>query len=146
MEHFPATLTAAESDAMADRICAHFDRHGFGLWAIEVPGVTEFAGFVGLNVPIFEAPFMPCVEIGWRLAADQWGHGFAREGAAQVLRWAFGAPNLAEIVSFTVPTNLRSRKVMDAIGMKRDEQGDFEHPLVTPGHRLRKHVLYRIKH
>ncbi len=142
MEHFPSVLTRAESDAMADRIVAHFDRHGYGLWAVELPDVP-FAGFVGLNVPVFEAPFMPCVEIGWRLAAAQWGHGYAREAAAAVLKWAFGVKQIPEIVSFTVPGNARSRRVMEAIGMTHDPAGDFEHPLLPKGHRLRRHVLYR---
>lgn len=144
MEHFPALLSRAESDSMADRIVAHFDRHGHGLWAVEIPGVTAFAGFIGLNVPIFEAPFMPCVEIGWRLDATSWGRGYAREGAAAVLQWAFKVQRLAEVVSFTVPGNVRSRRVMEAIGMKQDLAGDFEHPLLPAGHRLRPHVLYRI--
>ena len=141
MEFFPAALLPAESDAMVDRIVAHFERHGYGLWAVEVPGVSAFAGFIGLNVPIFAAPFMPCVEIGWRLAAKWWGHGYAREGAAAALTWAL--ERVPEVVSFTVPGNVRSRRVMEAIGMKHDPPGDFEHPLVPVGHRLRPHVLYR---
>jgi len=144
MEHFPAPLPTTESDAMVERILSHFDRHGYGLWAVEIPGVCAFAGFIGLNVPVFEAPFMPCVEIGWRLAANTWGHGYAREGAAAVLRWAFEVERIEEVVSFTVPGNLRSRRVMEVIGMKHDPAGDFEHPLLPVGHRLRTHVLYRL--
>lgn len=143
MEHFPAPLKRSESDEMVERIVGHFERHGYGLWALEVPGVSPFAGFIGLNVPVFEAPFMPCVEIGWRLAADCWGRGYAREGAAAVLKWAFQVERIPEIVSFTVPMNVRSRRVMEVIGMKHDPNGDFEHPLIAAGHRLRKHVLYR---
>ena len=145
MEHFPAPLTRAESDSMADRIEAHFQRHGYGLWAVEAPGVAEFLGFVGLNVPIFDAPFMPCAEIGWRLAAPHWGHGYAQEAARAVLRWAFEVQKLPEVVSFTVPLNLRSRRVMEAIGMTRNEADDFDHPLVAVGSPRRRHVLYRIK-
>lgn len=145
MEHFPAPLSRVESDAMADRIGAHFDRHGFGLWAVEVPGVIDFAGFVGLNVPIFAAPFMPCTEIGWRLAEPHWGHGYAQEASREVLRWAFEVKKLAEIVSFTVPANLKSRRVMEAIGMSRNPADDFDHPLVAVGNPRRRHVLYRIQ-
>ena len=145
MEHFPAPLTRIESDSMADRIGAHFDRHGFGLWVVEVPGVTEFAGFVGLNVPVFDAPFMPCTEIGWRLAAAHWSQGYAQEASREVLRWAFAVHKLPEVVSFTVPGNARSRRVMEAIGMKRSEADDFDHPLVAVGSPRRRHVLYRIK-
>jgi RimJ/RimL family protein N-acetyltransferase len=141
MEFLPSVLPPDESNAMADRIVGHFERHGFGLWAVEIPGVTAFAGFIGLNVPIFDAPFMPCVEIGWRLAANCWGHGFAREGAAAALKWALD--RMPEVVSFTVPGNLRSRRVMEVLGMKQDLAGDFEHPMLAVGHRLRSHVLYR---
>jgi RimJ/RimL family protein N-acetyltransferase len=89
MEHFPAPLSREESDAFAGRIDEHFDRHGFGLWALEVPGVTPFAGFVGLSVPAFAAHFTPCVEIGWRLAAAHWGKGYAVEAARAVLAFGF---------------------------------------------------------
>lgn len=145
MEHFPAPLARAESDAVAGRIGAHFERHGFGLWALEVPGVTEFAGFVGLSVPGFEAAFTPCVEVGWRLAAEHWGRGYAGEGAALALDFAFDRQGLAEVVSFTVVANQRSRRVMERLGMRRDPAEDFDHPLLPPGDPLRRHVLYRIR-
>ena len=81
MEHFPGVLTRAESDAMVERIEAHFERHGFGLWAVEVREQSSFIGFVGLAVPSFEAHFTPCVEVGWRLAQQNWGLGYATEAA-----------------------------------------------------------------
>ena len=142
MEFFPATLSRSESDAFAARIEEHFELHVFGLWAVEVPGVTPFAGFVGLSIPLFEASFMPCVEIGWRLSPRHWGHGYATEGARAVLASAFGKGGLAEVLSFTVPGNLRSRKVMERIGMTRRVGEDFDHPNVPEGHPLRRHVLY----
>lgn len=144
MEHFPALLSREESDAMVARIEAHFERHGFGFWAVEAPGVTEFAGFIGLAVPRFEAHFTPCVEIGWRLAASHWGRGFATEGARAALDLGFGSLGLAQIVSCTVPANIRSRRVMEKLGMSHDPADDFDHPLLTSGHPLRRHVLYRL--
>lgn len=144
MEFFPRCLGRAESDAFADRIEAHFARHGFGLWAVELPGTAPFIGFIGLSVPAFEAPFMPCVEIGWRLARAHWGQGYAREGARRALAYGFDAARLSEIVSFTARVNVRSCAVMERIGMRRDLGGDFEHPALPEGHRLRLHVLYRI--
>jgi RimJ/RimL family protein N-acetyltransferase len=144
MEHFPEVLSPAQSDALADRIEDHFDVHGFGLWAIEILGVAPFAGFVGLSVPGFEARFTPCVEIGWRLARQQWGRGYAREGARAALDFGFHSLALDQIVSFTVPSNTRSRRVMEAIGMTRRPEDDFEHPGLPVGHPLRRHVLYRI--
>lgn len=143
-EFLPCPLSQAESDQMAERIETHFQEHGFGLWALEVPGITSFAGFIGLNVPRFEAPFTPCIEIGWRLAAAHWNQGYATEGARAALSFAFNSLNAAEIVAFTVPHNVRSRRVMDKLHMKYAAGQDFDHPLVAEGHPLRKHVLYRI--
>jgi RimJ/RimL family protein N-acetyltransferase len=145
MEHFPAPLTREESNTMVQRIEAHFEHHGFGLWALEVPGVAAFAGFVGLMIPRFEAPFTPCVEIGWRLAFDHWGRGYAPEAARAVLRFAFERVRLSEIVSFTAVGNLRSRRVMEKIGMSHDPDSDFDHPALPAGHALERHVLYRIR-
>ena len=144
MEHFPKLLTREESDAAVDRIAAHFQQHGFGWWAVEIPGIVPLAGFIGLAVPRFEAAFTPCVEIGWRLAADFWNRGYATEGAKAALEFGFGPLGMQEIVSFTVPANLRSRRVMEKIGMRHCPEEDFDHPLLPAGHSLSRHVLYRI--
>jgi len=143
MEFFPKPLSREESDAMVSRIQQHFEDHGFGLWAVEVPGVTPFAGFIGLAIPRFTAHFTPCVEIGWRLVAECWGQGFASEGARAVLDHAFGPHRLPEVVSMTATCNLRSRRVMERIGMRHDPRDDFDHPSIAPGDRLCRHVLYR---
>jgi len=143
MEHFPATLTRGESDAMVrDRVVPHFEQRGFGLWAVEIPGSTAFAGFVGLQAPTFEAWFTPCVEIGWRLARPYWGAGYATEAASLALGFGFERAGLDEIVSFTAPVNVRSVAVMERLGMTR--AGEFEHPRLPAGHPLRLHVLYRL--
>lgn len=144
MEHFPSTLTREESDAVAARLKAHIDTHGFGFWALEVPGVAPFMGFAGLQHVSFNAPFVPAVEIGWRLAPQYWGVGYASEAARAALAHGFGPLGLSEIVSFTIPANTRSQAVMRRIGMTRDKQGDFAHPRLPEGHSMRRHVLYRI--
>ena len=144
MEHFPAVLSREESDAAADRIEAHFDKHGFGLWAVEIVGEATFAGFIGLSVPRFEAHFTPCIEVGWRLATDYWGRGLATEGARAAVEFAFENLGLEQIVSYTVPANIRSRRVMEKLGMTHDPSDDFDHPLLPAGHPLRRHVLYRL--
>jgi ribosomal-protein-alanine N-acetyltransferase len=144
MAYFPAALTRADSDALVACNEAHFATHGFGLWALEVPGQVPFAGLVGLVVPKFQAAFTPCVEIGWHLAREHWGKGYAVEAASVVLRAAFGPLGLCEVVSLTVPDNLRSRRVMDRLGMQHAPREDFDHPLLPPGHRLRRHLLYRL--
>lgn len=140
---YPGPLSREESDELADRIAAHFEEHGFGYWAVEVPGVTSFAGFVGLYVPKFVAHFTPCVEVGWRLAREHWGHGYATEAAKAAMAFGLESAGLEEIVSLTVPANVRSRRVMERLGMQRDPDDDFEHPRLPEGHRLRAHVLYR---
>ena len=144
MEHLIRTLSRDESDALAARIEEHFEAHGFGLFAVEVVDASAFAGFVGLSVPRFEAHFTPCVEIGWRLAARYQGRGYATEGARAVLAFGFEQIGLDEIVSFTVPANLPSRRVMEKLGMTRSDGDDFDHPLLPEGHPLRRHVLYRL--
>jgi len=144
MEHFPKQLDRSESDAVAARILAHFDERGFGLWAVSVRGGDPFIGFVGLNVPAFQAPFTPCVEIGWRLAREHWGHGYASEAARAALAFGFNELQLAEIVSFTVPANVRSRSVMERIGMRHSPADDFLHPMLPAGHPLQPHVFYRL--
>ncbi len=143
MEFMPGLLTPEASDAMVDRIEKHFDRFGVGLFAAELLADRSFCGFVGLSVPSFEAAFMPAVEIGWRLAAEHWGRGLATEGASAVLRYGFEIAGLSGVVSFTVPQNLRSRRVMEKLGMVHDPSSDFDHPNLPPGHPLRRHVLYR---
>jgi RimJ/RimL family protein N-acetyltransferase len=145
MEYFPALHTREQSDASIDRFSAHLEQHGFGMWALEAHGVAPFIGMLGLNIPRFEAHFTPCVEIGWRLAAEHWGHGYAIEAARLALRFAFEDLGLPEIVSFTTPQNQRSRRVMETLGMKHDPSGDFDHPTVPEGHPLRRHVLYRMR-
>ncbi len=147
MEHYPASLSPVESRLMIGRIQAHFSLHNFGLWAVELRQTGDFIGYIGLNIPTFQLPIPshtePAVEIGWRLACEYWGRGLATEGARAVLHHAFTTLNLEEIVSFTVPTNLRSIKVMEKLGMTLDPADDFDHPRLPARHPFRRHVLYR---
>lgn len=144
MEYFVAPLSRAESDAFVDRIEASFADRGLGLWAVEEAASGRFAGFVGLWPADFEAAFTPAVEVGWRLARWSWGRGFATEAARASLADGFGRLGVAEIVSFTSVLNGRSQRVMRALGMTRDPAEDFDHPRVPEGHRIRRHVLYRL--
>lgn len=146
-EFLPSTLTRAQSDAFVDRLVAHEAERGFTGWAVEETRTGTFLGYVGLVVPRFDPPFAhladPCVEVGWRLARPAWGNGYATEGARACLDHAFETLHLPEVVSFTVPANVRSRAVMDRIGMTHDPADDFDHPALPDGDRLRRHVLYR---
>jgi RimJ/RimL family protein N-acetyltransferase len=143
MRYFPSTMSPAASDALVDRQRALIDERGWGLWAVEVDG--SCVGFVGLAEPSFEAHFTPAIEIGWRLARAAWGRGYATEAARAVAGFAFDVVGLAEIVSFTAVANEPSRRVMERLGMTRDPADDFDHPRLTAGDPLRRHVLYRLR-
>ena len=144
MEYFPSALDRSESDAFVDRIEAHFDTAGFGLWAVEIVSSGAFAGFVGLWPAAFDAHFTPAIEVGWRLRSDVWGNGYATEAARLALDDGFSRLGVDEIVSFTAAVNQPSRRVMEKLGMRRDPLDDFEHPSVAVGSSLRTHVLYRL--
>jgi RimJ/RimL family protein N-acetyltransferase len=143
MEFFPALQSRADSDRSIDRWQAELAERGWSNWAAELRSTGAFIGFVGLSVPKRLLPFSPCVEIGWRLARAHWRQGFATEGARAALRVGFEQVGLDEIVSFTSMLNVRSRAVMERIGM-RDTRQQFEHPGVPEGHALRLHCLYRL--
>jgi RimJ/RimL family protein N-acetyltransferase len=144
MVHFPALLERKESHALVARFRKQFDDHGWGRWAVEVPYVAPFIGFIGLSRPSFDAHFTPCVEVSWRLGREHWGHGYATEGARAALRFAFEELALAEVVSFTVAKNAASRRVMDRLGMLHSARDDFDHPQLPLGHPMRRHLLYRL--
>ncbi|MAG92584.1 MAG: GNAT family N-acetyltransferase [Planctomycetaceae bacterium] len=144
-EFLPAVLTRKESDAMAARIRSGIGENGFGLWAVEVPGVAPFVGFVGLQAPQFEAHFTPCIEVGWRLALEHWNRGYATEAARAAVAFGFDELQFDEIVALTVPHNRASRRVMQKLGMVHRPDDDFDHPRVPTGHPLSRHVLYRLR-
>jgi RimJ/RimL family protein N-acetyltransferase len=143
MEFFPSPLTREQSDAMADRCESLISERGWGFWAVELKTDGTFIGFVGLHIPSAQLPFSPCTEVGWRLAFDYWGYGFATEAAREALRVGFEILALEEIVSFTAVANRRSRAVMERLGMT--ESGLFEHPSVPVGSSLREHCWYRLR-
>jgi ribosomal-protein-alanine N-acetyltransferase len=143
MEYMPARLTHAQSEQMIAWIEAGFDRHGHGLWALEVLATGEFVGFTGLAQVSFDAHFTPAVEVGWRLARSAWGHGYATEAGRAALAFGFAYAGLDEVVALTSAANARSRAVMERLAMTRDPADDFDHPELREGDTLRRHVLYR---
>ncbi|MGJ3262975.1 MAG: GNAT family N-acetyltransferase [Salinarimonas sp.] len=143
MEHFPSVLGRLDSDAAAARFRRAFAARGWGLWAVEVKGGAPFVGFTGLNPAPGDLPVAPAVEVGWRLAAEHWGRGYATEAARAAVDFAFARLRPPEVVSFTVPQNTRSIAVMSRIGLVRDPAGDFDMPAPRPGGAPRPHVLYR---
>lgn len=147
MEFLLKALSYDESAKLLARLQEHFAQHGFGLWAVQLwrSGSVVPVGWVGLSVPAFDAPFTPCVEVSWRLHSDHWGQGIATEAARAALDFGFEQLRLLEVVSFTVPANLRSRRVMEKLGMRRASAEDFDHPAVPAEHPLLRHVLYRLR-
>jgi RimJ/RimL family protein N-acetyltransferase len=143
-EFLGGPLDRDASDALVDRILVRWDSDGHGLWVVERVEDGRFLGFVGLAAPSFDAVFSPCVEVGWRLAREAWGRGYATEAARAALRFGFVELDLDEIVSFTTVANVRSRAVMERLGMTRDPVDDFDHPSFPDGHPIRPHVLYRL--
>jgi len=148
MRHYPSLMTREQSDASFARVQKHWHDRGFGFWAVEtraIPGQIggEFIGFVGMQVPRFEAHFTPCVEIGWRLRPEFWGKGYATEAARASLEFGFTTLKLREIVAMTVPANVQSIAVMERLGMQRNPADDFDNPLVEGP--LKRHILYRIQ-
>lgn len=145
-QYFPKILSRKESDESVKLMSDHIQRCGWGFWAAALIQTGEFIGFIGLEDVYFSAHFTktPAVEIGWRLAFNHWGKGYATEGAKAALQYGFEALKLKEIVSFAVLQNMRSRRVMQKIGMHHDPKDDFDHPKLPEGHPLRRHVLYRL--
>ena len=142
MEHFPALLDRAASEAAVARYRAHWRTEGFGLWAIEVPGIAPFIGFAGLSRPLV---MRESVEVGWRLAHAYWGFGYATEAARAAVDYGFRTLGLLEIISMTVPANVKSQAVMERIGMTRDPSADVDLPHVPEGHPLRRHWIWRLR-
>ncbi len=147
MEYFPSVMSREESDQLAKKMQSKIEETGYGFLAVSIPNVSDFIGFLGLNsIDKTTCPvhFSPAIEIGWRLESRYWGKGYATEGAIACLRYAFETLGLSEIVSFTAEQNIPSRTVMSKIGMQYDPKGDFDHPKLPEGHRLKKSVLYRL--
>jgi RimJ/RimL family protein N-acetyltransferase len=144
MEFFPTVYTREEAAAAAARMRQRLDENGYGWWVVEVKGGAPFAGVIALQDVPFDAHFTPALEVGWRLSYDHWGAGYASEGARAALDFAFATLDRTEVVAITAAINTRSQRVMQRLGMSYDRADDFDHPRLEPGHRLERHVLYRV--
>ena len=142
--HLHAPLTRTESEMLFERIRANTLRDGIGLFAVELPEREAFIGLVGLARPRFDIPLVPCVEIAWRIASAHWGQGYATEAARASLDFGFEHHQLSEILAWTSRDNLASQRVMEKLGMRRDPDGDFDHPKIPLGDRLRRHLVWRL--
>jgi len=145
MEFFPSTYDRAKALSLIPLMRSDLERDGYGWWVVEPKQGPSFAGVIALQEVPFKAHFTPAHEIGWRFAFESWGHGYVTEGAAAVLEFAFKQFRWNEIIAMTSVLNLRSQRVMERLGMTRDTADDFDHPRIEEGHRLRRHLVYRIK-
>lgn len=144
MEYLRPVAEPGAAEAWVARVRAHWRQHGFGQWVVEILGEASLVGVVGLIRISYEAHFTPAVEVAWRLVRAQWGRGYATEAARAAVDYGFGTLGLTEIVAITVPANLRSRRVMERLGMTRTPEDDFDHPDVPEGP-LKRCVLYRLR-
>ena len=142
MRYLPAPLTRAASDALVDQLEERFATQGFGLWAVERIDEGDFVGFTGLNPLRAGTPGGDGMEVGWRLAAHAWGHGYATEAGRAALDVALGPAGLPEVWSITAVLNTPSEAVMRRIGL--EFHSAFNHPVLPVGHALRPHVAYRV--
>jgi RimJ/RimL family protein N-acetyltransferase len=149
MAHFPSLYTRDVVESLVAKQQEFIAEKGYGFWALEAEGA--FIGFCGIKDVLFDVPWAPAVEVGWRLARHAWGKGYATEAARAAMAYGFGTLGLAEIVAFLLPMNRRSAAVCERLGMTRDPSRDFEHPLIAEdtvsvgGFPQRPHIVYAIK-
>jgi RimJ/RimL family protein N-acetyltransferase len=124
MHDLGGPISRAASDAKLDQYAEAFQRYGFCRWAIE-NRQGEFLGYAGVMHSHEHHPLGPHLEIGWRLMRNAWGHGYATEAARAALHDALVRVGLQEIIAYTAPDNLRSRAVMERLGLERDPGHDF---------------------
>lgn len=143
MKYLPKILSRKESNNLADKIINLISENGWGFWAIEKINDNSFIGFVGLHEPKYDLPVKPCVEIGWRLAREYWGNGYATEAGNAALEFAFKTLNLDNIYSFTSVANVKSQSVMERLNLV-NQSVNFNHPSIPEGNQYSEHVLYKI--
>lgn len=144
MQFYPSPLSRKESDSLAEKIQREFFLRGYGFWAVEIPGEYDFIGYIGLNYWNLNMSFAPCIDVGWRLASEHWGKGYATEGARAALKYGFEVLEFSEIVAMATIGNVKSHRVMERLGMRHDPAENFEHPMVPKGDPLSWRVLYRL--
>jgi RimJ/RimL family protein N-acetyltransferase len=143
MKFFPNTQAKEHTKNFIERMSSQFKKRGYCYFAVEILKTKEFIGFIGLSRQTYEADFTPCIDIGWRLKKDTWGKGFATEGAARCLEFAFSQLKLNQIFSIASIINEPSINVMKKIGMSKVK--DFEFSLLLNNEKLKKCVLYSIE-
>lgn len=141
--HLNGPATEEEIDAALARIATSQREHGFSFWAVERKTDGALLGYCGLRIcDDLERPVHGMVEIGWRLREDAWGQGYAREAAQAAFDWAWTNLDAERVVSFTVPANRPSWRLMERLGMTRCPDLDFAHPRFPADDPLSRHISY----
>lgn len=144
MKHFPTILNREQTSSFIEKMQSQFEKKGFCYFTVERLDNQNFIGFIGLSEQTFKADFTPCIDIGWRLASNEWNQGFATEGAKRCLAYGFESLNLSTIKSICPVVNTASEKVMKKIGMQKVL--NFQHPLLSAYPNLQTCVLYEINY
>ncbi len=147
LEFFPFSRSREDADTIFSMIRNITPEPGFEFLTLTLKHSGEAIGFSGLSRLQLE-PHLPgdAVEIGWRISARHWGKGYATEAGMALVRHAFAALSLEEILSVAVHDNRRVLAVMHKIGMQRDPACDFDHPQIPETHpHLKRHVVYRLR-
>jgi len=142
MEHFPSTLSAAETSGLIKTLDAHFKEFGYTYFAVDVLETGKFIGFAGFKNQTWESEYTPCVDIGYRLEQSAWGKGYATEAATALIQNAFSMFGIKELYSFTTNTNMASEHVMKKIGMQY--VGTVQHPSIAGDDRFKHCVVYKL--
>ncbi len=143
MKFFPKTLSYRESNQLFNKAANLIKLNGWGFWAVELKESANLIGMVGLHYQELTLPKSPFIEIGWRLAANYWRHGYATEAAQAALHYAFTTLQQEMVYAFTAKINTPSQHLMKKLGMKNSQQ-DFYHPQVMRNNQLAIHCLYQI--
>ena len=113
----PATV--AESALGVRRLQEHWERWGFGHWAVQEKETGRFVGRTGIKRHD-DWPLDPDnTEVGWMYEPAVWGRGYATEGAREAVRWCLEELNRPEVISITHPDNVASQRVMEKVGLQR---------------------------
>lgn len=136
-------LTRDETAALIDRLRVRAEVHGHTFWALERRVDQRFIGFCGIVRGAVD-PIAHLPEVGWRLASDMWGMGYAKEAAQASLDWAFANLPDDRVWAITSQDNVRSWGLMERLGMARHPDMDFDHPNVPDASPLRPHITYSI--
>ncbi|PRY61729.1 GNAT family N-acetyltransferase [Glycomyces artemisiae] len=117
-----APRTLEQTEALCAKVAAHWDDHGWGAFAVTEQDGGAFVGLALLATPSFLPEILPATEVGWRIARDRWGRGYAPEAARAVIGFAFTELGLDRVVSCIHSENAASIRVAEKLGMALERE------------------------